>query len=57
MEDALGQGQSPRDAVDQSDDVDTEARLHGRVLVEVVEDNVGVGVALELDHQTRLTPG
>ncbi len=45
--DRLGQAQCPGDAVDQGDDVDSEARLHRRVLVEVVQHHVGVGVALE----------
>jgi hypothetical protein len=55
--DGLGQAQGPGDAVDEGDDVDSEARLHRRVLVEVVEDDVGIGVPLELDHETRLPTG
>ena len=41
------------DAVDQRHRVDAEGGLHRRVLVELVENDLGDGVALELDHQAH----
>ena len=38
-------------AVDQREHVHREVRLHRRVLVELVEHDLRVGVALELDHE------
>ena len=49
----LAQRQRPRDAVDQGDGVDPEGRLHRRVLVEVVQHDLGQRVALELDDQAH----
>ena len=46
----LLQIQQPRLAVDQRDHVDAEGVLQLRLLVEVVQDHVGVLAALELDH-------
>ncbi len=48
--DHLTQGQRPRDVVDERDHVDAERRLHRRVLVKLVEHDLGDRVALELDH-------
>ena len=49
----LAQRQRARHAVDQRDHVDAEGRLHRRVLVELVEHDLGDGVALELDDQAH----
>ena len=40
-------------AVDQRDHVDAEHRFHRRLLVEVVEDDLGVFVALQLDDDAH----
>ena len=53
----LGQVQRAGHAVDQRQHVDAEARLQRRLLEEVVEHHVGVGVALELNDQPRLLVG
>ena len=50
----LGQVERPRHPVDQRHRVDAERGLHRRLLEQVVEDHVGVGVALEADHQPGL---
>ena len=42
-----------RHAVNQRDGVDTESLLHRRVLEELVLDDVGDDVALELDHEAH----
>ena len=47
----LAQGERARHAVDQRHHVHAEGRLHRRVLVELVEHDLGDRVALELDHQ------
>ena len=49
----LGQVERARHAVHQGQHVHPEARLQRGLLVEVVQDDVGVGVAVELDHQAR----
>ena len=49
--DDLLERQRARDAVDQRDHVHAEGRLHGRVLVELVEDDLRQRSALELDDQ------
>ena len=41
------------DAVDQRDHVDAEGRLRGRVLEDVVEDDLRVRVGAQLDHEPR----
>ena len=46
-----------RHAVDERNHVDAEAGLQLGELVEVVEHDVGVGVALERDHQAGLAAG
>src|SRR5262249_7029351 len=51
------QGQRAGHAVDQRHHVDAEAGLQGRELEEVVEHDVGVGVALELDHDLGVDAG
>ena len=51
--DRLAQRQRPGHAVDERDHVDAERRLHRRVLVELVEHDLGDGVALELDDQAH----
>ena len=43
-------GERPRHAVDERNQVHPEALLHLGVLVEVVEDDLGHGLALQLDH-------
>ncbi len=48
--DHLAQRQRPRDVVDERDHVHAERGLHRRVLVELVEHDLGDRVALELDH-------
>ena len=53
----LRQVERARHAVHQRQHVDAEAGLQRRLLEEVVEDDVGVGVALQLDHQPRLLVG
>ena len=45
------QRERARDAVDQRDHVHAERGLHRRVLVELVEHDLGDRVALQLDHQ------
>ena len=45
--------QQPRLAVDQRDHVDAEHRLHRRLLVQVVEHDLGDFVALELDDDAH----
>jgi hypothetical protein len=51
--DDLAQRQRARDVVDERDHVDTEGRLHRRVLVELVQDDFRDRSALELDHDTH----
>ncbi len=46
-----------RHAVDQGDHVDPEARLQLGELVQVVEHDVGVGVALQVDDEAGLAAG
>ena len=46
-----------RHAVDQRDHVDREGRLQRRELEQVVEHDVGVGVALERDDEAGLAAG
>ena len=48
--DHLTQGERPWHVVDERDHVDAEGRLHRRVLEELVQDDLGYRVALELDH-------
>ena len=50
----LGQVQRARHAVDEGDHVDGEVRLQLRQLEQVVEHDVGVGVALERDDELGL---
>ena len=57
VREGLGQVQRPGDRVDQGQHVDAEAGLQRRLLEEVVEHHVGVGVTLELDDQPRLLVG
>ena len=45
------QVEQPRHAVDQRQHVHREVRLHRRVLVELVQHDLRVGVALELDRR------
>ena len=45
------EGEDPRLAIDQRQEDQREARLQGGELVELVEDDVGVGIALQLQHQ------
>ena len=45
-----------RHAVDERQHVGREVRLHRRVLVELVEHDVGVGVAAELDDEAGVSP-
>ena len=47
------EGEHPRLAVDQGQEDDRESVLQRRELVELVEHDVGVGVALEVEHQTH----
>ncbi len=49
--DDLAQRQGARHVVDEGDHVDAECVLHRRVLVELVEHDLGKRVALELDHE------
>ena len=51
VEDDLAQREQLRDVLDQRDHVHAERRLHRRVLVELVQDDLGVRIALELDHE------
>ena len=51
--DHLAQVQRARHAVDERDHVHPERRLHRRVLVELVEHDLGDRVALELDHEAH----
>ena len=53
----LGQVQRAGHAVHQGQHVDAEAGLQRRLLEQVVEDDVGVGVALELNDEPRLLVG
>ena len=48
--DDVAQRQQPRHVLDQRDHVHAERGLHRRVLVELVEHDLRVRVALELDH-------
>jgi hypothetical protein len=45
--------QQPRLAVDQGNHVDAEDRFHRRLFVEIVEDDLGVFVALEFDDDAH----
>ena len=47
----LAQVEQPRHAVDERDHVRREVRLHRRVLVELVEHDLRVRVALEVDDE------
>ena len=51
--DQLPQGERARHVVDQGNHVHPERGLHGGVLVELVEDDFGDRVALELDHDAH----
>ena len=51
--DHLAQRERARHAVDERDHVDAEGRLHRRVLEQLVEDDLGDRVALELDHEAH----
>ena len=50
---ALLKREQTRATVDKRNAVDRERRLHGCHLVELVEDDVGVGVALHVDNDTH----
>ncbi len=50
----LGHVERTRHPVDEGQHVDCERGLQRRVLVELVEHDVRVGVALQSDHETRL---
>ena len=50
VDEHLPQRERPRDAVDQRDHVHPERALQRRVLEELVQDDLGDGVALELDR-------
>ena len=45
--------QEPRPAVDDREHVDAERLLHRGVLVELVQEHVGDGVALEIDDDAH----
>ena len=49
--------QQPRHSVDQRQHVGGETRLHRRVLVELVEYHLGVGITLQFDDQSDDTLG
>src|SRR5215211_1850089 len=49
-------GKRPRHAVDERNQVHPEALLHLGVLVEVVEDDLGHGLALQFDHYAHAVP-
>src|SRR5215217_2417048 len=49
-------GKRPRHAVDECNQVHPEALLHLGVLVEVVEDDLGHGLALQFDHYAHAVP-
>ncbi len=51
--DHRAQVQRARDVVDERDHVHAERALHRRVLVELVQHDLGDRVALELDHQAH----
>ena len=51
------QVEQPRHAVDERDHVGREVRLHRRVLVELVEHDLRVGVALEVDDEPDRVAG
>ena len=53
----LRQVQRARHAVHEGQHVDAEAGLQRRLLVQVVQDDVGVGIALQLNDQARLLVG
>ena len=46
-------GERPRHAVDERNQVHPETLLHLGVLVEVVEDDLGYGLALQFDHDAH----
>ncbi len=50
------EGQRPRDTVDERDRVEAEGRLQRRVLVELVQRNLGDRVALQLDLDPHPRP-
>ena len=52
----LHEVEQPRHTVDQREHVRGEVRLHRRVLVELVEHDLRVRVALELDDEPRVSP-
>ena len=53
----LRQVQDLGNTVDERQHVHREARLHRRVLVELVQDDLRIGVAAKLDHETRRVTG
>jgi hypothetical protein len=53
----LAQVEQARHAVDERNHVRGEVRLHGRVLVELVEHHLRVRVALQVDHQADRVAG
>ena len=53
----VGEVERARHAVDQRQHVHAEARLHRRVLVEVVQRDERVGVLLQLDDELRVALG
>ncbi len=57
VREGLRQVQRARHAVHQRQHVDAEAGLERRLLVQVVQNDVGVGVTLEVDDQSRLLVG
>src|SRR5918998_1231229 len=56
MSQGLPVGERPRHTVDERNQVHPEALLHLGVLVEVVEDDFGHGLALQLDHYAHPVP-
>ena len=52
-----GEVERARHTVDEGDHVDRERRLQLRQLEQVVEHDIGVGVALECDHEVGLAAG
>ena len=50
------QGEDARLAVHQRQHIDAKGRLHGGVLVQPVEDRLGLGVPLDLDHDAHPLP-
>ena len=54
--DHLGEVQRARNAVDERQHDHTEGLLELGVLVELVQDDLGIGAALEVDHETHAGP-